>query len=706
MIHVLDNDTINKIAAGEVVERPLNVVKELVENSIDAGAGAITVEIKGGGIDYIRVTDNGKGIPAGEVKTAFLRHATSKITMDEDLHYLTTLGFRGEALASIAAVSMMEMCTKTEEQITGTRILIEAGEIKEFEEIGAPTGTTVVVRNLFYNTPPRKKFLHSAASEGAAIVETMQHMALSMPGLSFKVVVNGSVKFMTNGNGDLKEVIYRIYGKNTSEELIPVMIQRDGIKIEGYLGRPVIARANRGDENYFINSRYVRSTPIAKGIEEGYKAFLMMHRFPFCVLHFNLDTTALDVNIHPNKMQVRIDNQEMLTRLLATEVHDALLERNLIPDVELVKEEEKQEKIKAPEPYEVRRRENAEKIRGEFESPGIPGIVAADSGSESRVLSEGEAPHPETGTAENSSEETSPAVSVYKAEVLFNDKENAAQEKERELSRVASLSKNNPVIKKEITFFEDELLEKQKQEEAKSGEEKAKEREAERKSQAPPGNAAASKVIVEKPEQYTLFENEFFTEDAKEEFEVIGQVFDTYWIIALKDKFYYMDQHAAHEKVKYEEFMTKFKEGKLQSQNLMPPCVIQLKPAEYVIFDKNREAFENLSFEIEDFGQDAIAIRAMPTDLFGYSCSELFMDVLEELSTVYSAKSLTTVEERIATRACKAAIKGNTQLSKESAKKLIDMLFTLDNPYQCPHGRPTLIAVSKYEMEKMFKRIV
>lgn len=642
MIRVLSDETINKIAAGEVVERPLNVVKELVENAIDAGASAITVEIKGGGIDYIRVTDNGKGIPQGEVRTAFLRHATSKIASEEDLHYLNTLGFRGEALASIAAVSQVEMMTKTESQMMGTRLCIEGGVETEFTEIGAPEGTTIIVRNLFYNVPPRKKFLHSATAEGAAIIETMQHMALSMPGLSFKVVVNGSVKFMTAGNGDLKEVIYRIYGKSTSDELIPIQVEKDGIRVEGYLGRPVIARANRGDENYFINHRYIRSKEITKGVEEGYKAFLMMHRFPFCVLHLSMDTTALDVNIHPNKMQVRMADPETMVHLLSEEVHDSLLERNLIPDIK-EQEEEIKEKIKAPEPYEARR---------------IASIVQ--------------------------NTDTNDAFTT-----LFEDKDEPEEEKH--------------FFQKQVLFSDDDSVRGLFEEPVISDEiaEPAKESFVK-----PESNPHAEVLHVEKPEQYTMLENEFFTEDAKDEFEVIGQVFDTYWIISLRDKFYYMDQHAAHEKVKYEEFMKKFREGKLQSQNLLPPCIIQLKPAEYIVFEKNKEAFEHLSFEIEDFGSDAIAIRSMPTDLFGYSCEELFMDVLEELQTVYSTKSLTTVEERIATRACKAAIKGNTKLTKESAKKLIEMLFTLENPYQCPHGRPTLIAVSKYELEKMFKRIV
>ena len=430
----------------------------------------------------------------------------------------------------------------------------------------------------------------------------------------------------------------------------------------------------------------MKSTPIAKGIEEGYKTLLMMHRFPFCVLHFNMDTTALDVNIHPNKMQVRIDGQEEITKLLAVEVREALISKNLIPDAALVKREERTEKISAPEPFEKRRiaNDNLEAVLNEAASASsdvtekVPAVNA-------NVIRESVS----VGTT----------VPDVKSTVLFNDKENAEEEKAAEIKRAAALNQSSGEFRKEITYFEDELKEKENKS-SESNEIKETGRFADM------SNPTLQNVIVEKPDQYTLFENDFFTEESKEEFEVIGQVFDTYWIIALKDKFYYMDQHAAHEKVKFEEFMKKFHEGKLQSQNLLPPCVIQLKPSEYRIFDKNRDAFEKLSFEIDDFGQDALAMRAIPTDLFGFSPQELFMDIMEELSTVYSAKNVTTVEEQIATRACKAAIKGNTVLSKESAKMLIEKLFTLENPYQCPHGRPTLVAVSKDEMEKLFKRIV
>ncbi len=710
MIRVLDEETINKIAAGEVVEKPLNVVKELVENAIDAGSSMITVEIKGGGIDYIRVTDNGKGIPKNEVKTAFLRHATSKIATDEDLHYIRTLGFRGEALASIAAVSMVEMCTKTEEDIVGVRIVIEGGEVKEFEEVGAPIGTTIVVRNLFYNVPPRKKFLKSPAAEGAAIAETMQHMALSMPGLSFKFVQNGSVKFMTNGNGNLKEVIYRIYGKNTSDEVIPVMIEQDGIKVEGYIGRPSIARSNRNDENYYINSRYVKSKEISKGLEEGYKAFLMMHRFPFCVLHFSMDTTALDVNIHPNKMQVRMENPEIVVHLLSDHIHDALLEKDLIPQVKLVEETEKKEPVKAPEPFEVKRIEN-EKVSSSPVFADSTGTGTKEPEKNAESVRNTELPDNETQTGRNTesshkntdidtekkSSGIKPEEHFFQKQILFNDEEGAAVPVTFD-SKVTGTEE--PKVDKDAQHLLGTLEEKV------TGTLTPKVTGTEEAQHLLGTQEPRNTVIVEKPEQFTLYDPEFFAKESKEEFEVIGQIFDTYWLITLGNKLFFMDQHAAHEKIKYEEFMKKFKEGNLESQNLLPPCILTLKPSEYVLFDHNREAFANLMFEIDDFGQDAIAIRAIPTDLFGYSCEELFMDILEELAGVYSTKSLTTVEERIATRACKAAIKGNTPLTKETAKQLIEMLFTLENPYQCPHGRPTLFSMSEYELEKKFKRIV
>ncbi len=662
MIHVLDNETINKIAAGEVVEKPLNVVKELVENAIDAGSFAITVEIKGGGIDYIRVTDNGKGIPKDEVKTAFLRHATSKIASEDDLPYLNTLGFRGEALASIAAVAMVDFTTKTEDALMGTHLALEGGEIKEFEEIGAPTGTTIVVRNLFFNVPPRKKFLKSPTAEAAAIVETMQHMALSMPGLSFKLIVNGAVKFLTSGNGELKEVIYRIFGKNTSDELIPILVEDEGIRIEGYLGRPTVSRSTRADENYYVNHRYIRSKELSRGIEDGYKEFLMMHRFPFCVLHFNMDPGTIDVNIHPSKMEIRMDRPEFVVRLLSDSVHDALLEKDLIPQVKEVVEE-KRERIVAPEPFEARRRE------------AELGQVKPKAQEEFKPFSE----------------------------ILFNDKEDVEEQK-KILDEKATYSQV------EYRNFEKETFDKKSDgnmgTSVADGTSETDDVRSKADDSSQNQNPYVSNLKVEKPEQYTMFDNEFFTKEAKEEFEIIGQIFDTYWIIALGDKIYYMDQHAAHEKVKYEEFMNKYRNGTLESQNLLPPIVISLKPSELEVFKRNREAFANLAFEAEEFGSDAVVLRAVPTDLFELTSEELFRDILGEISQSFTSKSITTVEERIATRACKAAIKGNTVVTKENAKKLVEMLFTLDNPYQCPHGRPTLVSVSKYEIEKLFKRIV
>ncbi|MBQ1487539.1 MAG: DNA mismatch repair protein MutL, partial [Lachnospiraceae bacterium] len=475
---------------------------------------------------------------------------------------------------------------------------------------------------------------------------------------------------------------------------IPVMIEQDGIKVEGYIGRPSIARSNRNDENYYINSRYVKSKEISKGLEEGYKAFLMMHRFPFCVLHFSMDTTALDVNIHPNKMQVRMENPEIVVHLLSDHIHDALLEKDLIPQVKLVEETEKKEPVKAPEPFEVKRIEN-EKVSSSPVFADSTGTGTKEPEKNAESVRNKELPDNETQTGRNTesshkntdidtekkSSGIKPEEHFFQKQILFNDEEGAAVP-------VTFDSKVTGTLEEKVTGTLEEKVTGTLTPEVTGTQE--------------PRNT----VIVEKPEQFTLYDPEFFAKESKEEFEVIGQIFDTYWLITLGNKLFFMDQHAAHEKIKYEEFMKKFKEGNLESQNLLPPCILTLKPSEYVLFDHNREAFANLMFEIDDFGQDAIAIRAIPTDLFGYSCEELFMDILEELAGVYSTKSLTTVEERIATRACKAAIKGNTPLTKETAKQLIEMLFTLENPYQCPHGRPTLFSMSEYELEKKFKRIV
>lgn len=667
-IKLLNNQTIDKIAAGEVVEKPASVVKELVENAMDAGAKAITVEIKGGGIDLIRITDDGCGIPADELPKAFLRHATSKIESDADLFYLQTLGFRGEALASIAAVAQVEMITKTKDSLTGTRIVIEGGVQKELEEVGAPDGTTILVRNLFYNTPARKKFLKSAMTEGSHIVELMQHMALSMPAMSFKLVVNNAVKFHTSGNGDLKEVIYRIYGRDTTKALIPVNIEQDGITIEGYLGKPELSRANRAFENYFVNRRYVRSNFISKGIEEGYKGFMMQHQFPFCVLHINVDTTALDVNVHPTKMQVRMSNQEQLVRCLVDNIHDSLSGKEMIPEAKLVTEEASAEKISTPEPFEKERlkgwkESEAERIREER--------VGARKIEAKEVINE----TVNEDMKDSFIDLTNAKRPFSSPEIILNPAIGIMPEKKRFESDL---------------FFDEET---QDNKDVVYNDTK-------------PESPFAQQIIIEKPEQLDLFEEKLLTEDKRRNFMVLGQVFKTYWLIEFDGKLYFMDQHAAHEKVKFEAFMQKYREKEILSQNLAPAIVVSLSPGDALVYEEHKNVFEGFGFEIDSFGGNELMIRAVPVDLYGADAKEMFLAILEELAQVHSAGRIEIIEDRIATMACKAAVKGNNAMTFEEVSALLDQLLTLENPYQCPHGRPTMFSMTKYEIEKKFKRIV
>lgn len=678
MIQLLDDKTIDKIAAGEVVEKPASVVKELVENAIDAKAKSITVEIKGGGIDFIRVTDDGCGIQANEVPTAFCRHATSKIVSAEDLNFIETLGFRGEALASISAVSCVEMITAVKDSLTGTRIYIEGSVTKEIEEVGAPQGTTIKISNLFYNTPARKKFLKSASTEASYIVEMMQHMALSRPDLSFKMLVNNQIKFHTSGNNDLKEVIYKIYGRETANCLVPIQINENGIQIEGYLGKPEINRGNRNCENYYVNRRYVKSKPISYGIEEGYKAYMMMHRFPFCVLHIMVDTETVDVNVHPTKMQVRLSNNESMTELLIKSIHTALKQEELIPDIKLVKEPEV-EKIKAaPEPFEKQR------IKQE--------TSAAETMSAIKEYIPSQPVHGENNDYKG-----------YSNQIIFDDSLDTSELKETPIASESMDNTDNSTLSSSINIdFSDEESKPVASFDDEAGFPITANTSYEEKKAEP----EFPDLIIEKAEQTRFVESAILQEKNITKYQVLGQVFDTYWLVSMNDTLYFMDQHAAHEKIKYEEFISKFKNKEILSQNLIPPCIVSLQPSEMEIYLSNQEVFRNLSFEIDEFGGSELAIRAVPLDFYGYQIHDIFYAIIEELSTVNNANSITIIEERIATMACKAAVKGNTAMTKEEAEELITKLMTLDQPYHCPHGRPTMVAMSKYEIEKKFKRIV
>ena len=616
-IHVLDDITIDQIAAGEVVERPSSVVKELVENSIDSGADAITVEIKDGGIELIRVSDNGSGITYEDIPSAFLRHATSKIRSAEDLGRIHSMGFRGEALGSIAAVSKVELISKEKDSLMGGLYRIEGGEEKYRDEIGAPDGTTIIVRNLFFNTPARRKFLKSAMTEGSYIADLMEHLALSRPDISFTFIQNNKTKFSTSGNGDLKEIIYRIYGRDTSREIIPIISEQDGMTIEGYLGTPVNNRSNRNFENYFINRRYIKSDVIAKGLDEGYKAYMMQHRFPFCVLHITMDTEEIDVNVHPSKMDIRFHDRQRIFEFIVKAVADTLSGREMIADGSLTKtEEDKPVYHHIPEPFEVIRRKEKESV-----SVPIPTAPYRDDIAH-KILDTAPAPHKPSGL-------------------------------------------HNNIIK------------------------------------------GKDHILVERPVQLELFdEPRVLSKESREHYKIIGQIFETYWLFELADKLYFVDQHAAHEKVNYERLMKKFNENTIYKQQLNPPLVVTLTGPERQYVVDYMSYFLELGFEIEEFGGNEYALRTIPLELYQNDPKNMFLELLNELSETGLAGTPEVIRQRIASMACKASVKGNMKISLQEMENLLDELLTLDNPYHCPHGRPTIFSMSKYEIEKKFKRIV
>ncbi|EOS33569.1 DNA mismatch repair protein MutL [Lachnospiraceae bacterium A4] len=660
-IHVLDDMTIDKIAAGEVVERPASVVKELVENAMDAGAHAVTVEIKEGGIEFIRVTDDGSGIEQNQLRNAFMRHATSKINSVVDLMSLSSMGFRGEALSSIAAVSKVEIVTKTRENVTGTRLCLEGAKETSFEEVGAPDGTTFIVRNLFFNTPVRRKFLKTAMTEGSYITDLLEHMALSRPEISFKYVINGQTKFYTNGDGDLKAIIYRIFGRDIANEIIEFQAVEENITLEGFLGRPMLNRANRNFENYFVNHRYIKSKVISKAIEEGYQSYMMQHRYPFCVIHISVPPESVDVNVHPTKMEVRFSNQNSLYKLIAENIADFLSRQEMIPDTTLgadkktAKKENKTPKIDAPEPFEKERRfaEQTAAPKSPASKP-LPNILKEDSGY------------------------NKPYESSYE-ESFFVDNRKAQAKKDTSIEQPKPHTVTGKILG-------------------------ASAREPDTKNLGVIKNK--DHIIVEKPEQLNFFDEKILTKEARQEYRIVGQVFNTYWIIEYRDKMLMIDQHAAHEKVKYEQILTKVERNEIYTQILTPPVVVSVTPKESALILSYDHYFKELGFEIEDFGMNAFAIRGVPIDLFGHNIKELFEEILTQMSESPVRGVPQIIREKIASMACKAAVKGNNSMTYEEADKLIEQLLELENPYNCPHGRPTIISMSKYEIEKKFKRIV
>ena len=698
-IHVLDSETIDKIAAGEVVERPSSVVKELVENAVDAGASAVTVEIRDGGIEFIRVTDNGTGMECSQLRTAFLRHATSKIESASDLERISSLGFRGEALSSIAAVAKVEVITKTKDSVTGSRILLEGSREIEFEEVGAPEGTTFLMRNLFFNTPVRRKFLKQPATEGGYIVDLMEHLALSRPDISFKLAVGSQMKFHTSGNGDLKEVIYRIYGRDVAASLVPIQAEKDGIRVEGYLGKPVMVRSNRNFEICFVNGRFIRSSVVSRSVEEGYKEYLMQHKFPFCVLHITMAADKVDVNVHPTKMDVRFRNTIEFSNFLTDSVRDALRKKEMIPEASFVDERERRaaisaekkewERNKTPEPFERQRAENyrvKEETRYRTEAAG--------------------------------NEIQKPETQDFMQKPVWNRVK--MQENDEKSWKMTENLSNLPVSanSKSDNFFEETAEDIEKQDfMQKSASNRIKMQEKEENStkmtDSPAKFAIFSNLESENADaqsaleaQMNFFDEKILTADNRARFRIIGQVFETYWLVQFEDKMLMIDQHAAHEKVNYERLMKQYHAKSVASQTLMPPVIVSLSGQEETVLKDNKDVFASLGFEVEAFGGSEYALRSVPTDLYGCNEREMFLEVLDQLAEGTGFGSIRVIEEKIASMSCKAAVKGNNILSVVEAEALIDELLTLENPYNCPHGRPTIVAMTKQEMDRKFKRIV
>lgn len=695
-IALLNQETIDKIAAGEVIERPSSVVKELVENAIDAGASAITVEIKEGGTSFIRITDNGCGIEHDEVPLAFLRHSTSKIKSAEDLMCVHSLGFRGEALSSIAAIARVELITKTFDALTGTRYLIEGSKEVSMEEIGAPDGTTFLVKDLFFNTPARRKFLKTPQTEGTYISDMLEKLALSHPDISFKYINNNQTRLHTSGNGNRKDLIYHIYGRDIASSLLEVNYESELFSVSGFIGKPLINRGNRNYENYFINGRYIKSSILSKAIEEAYKSFLMQHQYPFTVLYFTFPGETLDVNVHPTKMELRFDNNKEIYRQLCDALYGVLSHRELIPDVP-VDEKKAEDTVKhvyresIPEPFEKRRineiRSNAAQRVERAYKPAVPTPVTVRENTDSFGQENRSSIVRESTSAQvqgKTGQTTSSGVKIIPVGE----------------TPVMGL---NQFPKSETTQA---VLEQKKKTDLNGGSDCQNEISTSQKNVSEGQDTNTSPV--EAPEQMTLesMSPDFLTRDAKKKHRIIGQLFKTYWLIEYEDKLYIIDQHAAHEKVLYERTMARLHEKEYTSQAISPPIVLSLDAKEQEMLERYRKDIERLGYEIENFGGREYMISAVPDNLFSIDMKDLFIEMLDDFSNLTGRETPDLIMEKVASMSCKAAVKGNDALSLPEIDALIEELLTLDNPFNCPHGRPTIIAMSKYEIEKKFKRIV
>lgn len=726
LIHVLDEPTINQIAAGEVVERPSAVVKELIENAMDAGATAVTAEIKDGGLSFIRITDNGSGIAKEDIALAFLRHATSKIRTAEDLLSVTSLGFRGEALSSIAAVAQLELITKTPAALNGYRYMIEGGEEKSLEEIGCPGGTTIIVRNLFFNTPARRKFLKSAMTEAGYISDLMERLMISHPEVSFKYILNNQVKLQSSGNNNSKDILYHVYGRDIARELLSVDYNSENFRMTGFLGKPIITRGNRNYENYFINGRTIKSNIITKAIEDAYKPYLMQHKYPFTVLYFEIPPAMIDVNVHPQKREIRLKNGEEVYQSVYQAIRSALAGKELIPRVSLTQQEEdkaaaRNEAVNMPEPFEENRRKQLENGQGNINNQKInsdPLQKSDDMNRMNRTSGLGrsfEINYDKQGNAQiiNKVAEQDKNYLVNEGTGnLMNGSENGAAIRNDIQNDIKNDIKSD--IQNGSNDFHNNIMSTNQLNTSNITDHQTmtdNHPNTQPQTAAPPN----TQPQITSAEQINLFndadsesDSRFLSKKALEEHRIIGQVFSTYWLVEYKNELYIIDQHAAHEKVLYERIMAAAKTKTHASQQLLPPIVLTLTLREQEVLSRHKEVLRSIGYEIESFGGNEVSVRAVPADLYGISEKGLLLEFIDDLSgeVTSSISNSQSILERVASLSCKAAVKANHRFSNEEASTLIKELLTLDNPYNCPHGRPVIISMSQYELERKFKRVL
>ena len=706
-IVLLDDNTINKIAAGEVIERPASVVKELVENSIDAGATAITIEIKNGGISYIRITDNGKGIAPDDMEIAFERHATSKIRKAEDLESVTSMGFRGEALASIAAISKIEMISKYIENEIGYKIEVQGGKILNKEEIGCPKGTTIVINELFYNTPVRYKFLKKDFTEAGYIEDVVSRIALIHPEIAIKLINSGKTIIQTPGNNDSKSVIYSIYGKDIAENILDVNYEYEDIKVIGIIGKPVIARSNRSNQLFFVNKRYIKDRILTSAAEQAYKGLITIGKYGFLVLNLEISQQKVDVNVHPAKLEVRFEDENKVFKAVYHAIKDTLLKGDLVVNTENTHDDETEktntiavnskpiEEIKYDNKIEHKtfgglfnklKKEMPKEDKIDNDGNFIAQIYSNKFGDEN-----------EKTTKNMVKEETKKSTYELSTQTEANMQTKIINTEEVNKKLIEDMNKLEKLqVEEKPETFEEmyirtfgtmpsevrkaELEEKQKEEK-----------------------------ITLKPEEMNSAENISIFPQVENQnipnYKFIGIAFSTYIILELNEELYILDQHAAHERILYEKVKKNYYSNtEKDSQLMLLPDIINLSHKEMNIAKENMELFEKAGFTLEEFGENTIKLTGVPNICLDLDTKELFLETLDEINTVARTAKQEIEEKFIATIACKAAVKANMALTETEVDNLMKQLLILPNPFTCPHGRPTAIKMTKTDIEKKFSR--